>query len=498
MPVACRPVFSPEALPELACSTTVRAPMPALVFKKLSVLMAAYNEEESLHLCVAAVLAAPIPAGLERELIIVNDGSKDDTWTVMQDLAAKHPETIRIFAQPKNMGKGAAIRRAIAEMTGDLAIFQDADLEYDPDEYPKMLAPILDGRADVVFGSRFAGAERKVLLFWHTQVNKFLTFLSNALNDTNWTDMETCYKAFSASALKSMPLFSNRFGIEPEIAAKVARNRFNMFEVPINYNGRSYDEGKKINWKDGLAALWFIFKYRFSSKYSDPGKVTLDAIEQAPKFNRWMYDSVKPWLGKRVAELGCGRGNLSNFFRKHETVLLTDYRDDYLDPLREKWGQKKNLSFAKLDMSAREDYAVLTQFAPDTVVFLNVLEHVEDDRAVLKNLYDHVPSGCRLVVLVPFGMSLYSEFDKELGHFRRYEKGELEKKMVDAGFQVEHQFYFNKAGKLAWFMANTLGKRKKLTPLQLRIYNFLTPLFRVADKVLPGTGLSTVAICRKP
>ena len=467
-------------------------------FTKLSILMAAYNEEETLRTCVAAVLAAPLPEGIERELVIVNDGSKDETWEVMEGLAKENPATIRIFQQPVNMGKGAAIRRAIAEMSGDLAIFQDADLEYDPREYPKILAPILNGRAEVVFGSRFAGAERKVLLFWHTVVNKMLTLLSNMLNDTNWTDMETCYKAFTAQALKAMPLFSNRFGIEPEITAKVALNRFRMFEVPINYNGRGYDEGKKISWKDGVAALWFIFKYRFSSKYCDAGKVTLDAIEQAPKFNRWMYESVKPWLGKRVAELGCGRGNLSNFFRKHETVMLTDYRDDYLDPLRAKWGLKKNLSFAKLDMSQREDYGVLTKFEPDSVVFLNVLEHIEDDRAVLKNLFDHVPSGCRLAILVPFGMSLYSDFDKELGHFRRYEKGELEGKMREAGFTVEHQFYFNKAGKLAWFVANTLGKRKSLTPLQLRIYNFLTPAFRVWDKIAPGTGLSTVAICRKP
>ncbi len=472
--------------------------MTAPKYSKLSVLMAAYNEEETLRTCVAAVLNARLPLGIGREVVIVNDGSKDATWEVMEELEKENPGVIRIFQQPVNMGKGAAIRRAIAEMSGDLAIFQDADLEYDPNEYPKMLAPILDGRADVVFGSRFAGAERKVLLFWHTVINKMLTLLSNMLNDTNWTDMETCYKAFTATALKAMPLFSNRFGIEPEITAKVALNRFRMFEVPINYNGRGYDEGKKISWKDGVAALWFIFKYRFSSKYCDAGKVTLDAIEQAPKFNRWMYESVKPWLGKRVAELGCGRGNLSNFFRHHETVMLTDYRDDYLEPLRAKWGLKKNLSFAKLDMSQREDYAVLTKFAPDSVVFLNVLEHLEDDRAVLKNLFEHLPAGCRMIILVPFGMKLYSEFDKELGHFRRYEKGELEGKMRDAGFNVEHQFYFNKAGKLAWFLANTLGRRTKLTPLQLRIYNFLTPAFKVWDKVAPGSGLSTVAICRKP
>ena len=206
---------------------------------------------------------------------------------------------------------------------------------------------------------------------------------------------------------------------------------------------------------------------------------------------------MKPFLGKRVAELGCGRGNMSNFFRRHETVMLTDYRDDYLDPLRAKWGQKRNLTFQKLDMSQREDYVALTTFAPESVVFLNVLEHIEDDRAVLKNLFDHVPVGCRIVVLVPFGMKLYSDFDKELGHFRRYETSELEGKMREAGFEVETQFYFNKAGKLAWYVANTLGKQKRLTPMQLRIYNFLTPAFRVLEKVLPGTGLSTVAVCRK-
>ncbi len=221
---------------------------------------------------------APLPAGLEREIVLVDDGSGDRTWEVAQQLAAKHPE-IRIFQQPHNMGKGAALRRAIQEMSGDLAIFQDADLEYDPADYPRMLRPILEGKADVVFGSRFTGEERKVLYFWHTLANSFLTTFSNMLNDTNFTDMETCYKAFVSEALKAIPLESDRFGIEPEIAAKVARNRLRMFEVPISYNGRRYDEGKKITWRDGIAALWFIVKYRFSSNYSDAGKVTLDAIE---------------------------------------------------------------------------------------------------------------------------------------------------------------------------------------------------------------------------
>jgi len=310
--------------------------------------------------------------------------------------------------------------------------------------------------------------------------------------------METCYKAFRADCLRAIPLESNRFGIEPEITAKIARNRLRMFEVPINYNGRSYEEGKKITWRDGAAALWFIFKYRFSSNYNDAGKVTLDAMEQAPRFNRWMYDSVAPWLGRRVAELGVGRGNLSRYIKEHEHVLLTDYRTDYLEELRAKWQHHPHLAIAKLDLTQRADFDKLRDFAPDSVVFLNVLEHIEDDLAVLRALSETVPSGCRVVVLVPFNPKLYSEFDRALGHFRRYAKGELEGKFREAGFEIERQFFFNKAGVPAWYVANTLGRQGVLKPWQLKLYNLLTPLFRVLDRVLPISGLSTVVVGRKP
>jgi glycosyltransferase involved in cell wall biosynthesis len=244
-------------------------------YQKLSILVAAYNEEETLEASLARMISAPLPDGLEREIVLVNDGSKDRTWAIAQEVAARHPE-VRIFQQSPNQGKGAALRRAIAEMTGDLAIFQDADLEYDPRDYPRILRPILDGRADVVFGSRFTWGERKVLFFWHTLANQFLTLLSNMLNNTNLTDMETCYKAFVADALRRIPLESNRFGVEPEITAKVARNRLRMYEVPVSYAGRPYGEGKKITWRDGIAALWFIFRYRFSSNYCVSEKAAIE------------------------------------------------------------------------------------------------------------------------------------------------------------------------------------------------------------------------------
>src|SRR5687768_12295273 len=237
-------------------------------FRKLSILVAAYNEEATLRRCLTRVLAAQLPDGLEREVIVVDDGSTDRTFNVAEELAAQFP-LVRVFRQPANRGKGAALRRAISEMTGDLAVFQDADLEYDPDDYGRLLRPILAGRADVVYGSRFIGEERKVLYFWHTAGNRFLTLLSNMLNNINLTDMETCYKAFVADRLRSIPLVSDRFGIEPEITAKVARNRLRIYEVPISYNGRTYEEGKKIGWRDGVAALWLIARFRVSSKYAD-------------------------------------------------------------------------------------------------------------------------------------------------------------------------------------------------------------------------------------
>lgn len=227
----------------------------------LSVLIPVYNEEAFLEQVVLRVLAAPLPPLMERELVIIDDASTDNTRQILQKLATAYPE-IRPFTQSVNVGKGAAIRRAVQEMRGDYAIIQDADLEYDPNEYAVLLAPILAGHADVVYGSRFAARSvRKVLYYPHKIANQFLTFLSNLTTGLDLTDMETCSKAFRGEFLKTIPLRSQRFGIEPELTAKIAKRGVSVYEVPISYHGRCYREGKKITWRDGIAAIFTILKY---------------------------------------------------------------------------------------------------------------------------------------------------------------------------------------------------------------------------------------------
>src|SRR5450755_1477917 len=224
---------------------------------KLSVIMPVYNERATLREVVLKVLAVP----LEIELICVDDGSRDGSREILAELQSEHPQ-IRVVVQPQNLGKGAALRRGIQEATGDFVIIQDADLEYDPAEYPQLLEPLLAGKADVVYGSRFLGSgAHRVLYFWHSVGNWLLTLLSNCLTNINLSDMETCYKVFRREVIQAIPIEENRFGFEPEITVKVARRHLRIYEVGISYSGRTYEEGKKIGWKDGIRALYCLFKY---------------------------------------------------------------------------------------------------------------------------------------------------------------------------------------------------------------------------------------------
>jgi glycosyltransferase involved in cell wall biosynthesis len=230
----------------------------------VSILVPLYNEEEFIEPLLERVLTAPLPDALAREIIVVDDGSTDGSGEIVEQMAARSPGVIRLVRHDRNQGKGAAIRTAIEQARGEISIIQDADLEYDPGEYPRLIQPLLEGKADVVYGSRFlVSGERRVLYFWHSIANFVLTGFCNMVSDLNLTDMETCYKAFRTSLLHSIPIRSNRFGIEPEITIKLARREVRIYETPVSYHGRTYEEGKKIGLKDAINAFFCILRFRY-------------------------------------------------------------------------------------------------------------------------------------------------------------------------------------------------------------------------------------------
>ena len=308
---------------------------------------------------LAQVLAAPLPENMERELIIVDDCSTDGTSDILDRLAAREP-TIRLFRKNVNEGKGAAVRTAIQESRGDFCLVQDADLEYDPSEYPALLRPLLNGHADAVFGSRYlAGEQTRVLPFWHSMINKSLTLLSNMFCNLNLTDMETCYKVFRTDLLKSIPIRSNRFGFEPEITMKCAKRKLRIYEVPISYHGRTYEEGKKIGWKDGVKALGVILHFwLIDDLYVEPyGRAFLNNLTGTPQYLTWLARVLRPYLGDTVLELGAGIGNISARLMARRLLYVVAEKDPlYLHALGNRFLRTPNVLVLKLDPECPHDY----------------------------------------------------------------------------------------------------------------------------------------------
>jgi glycosyltransferase involved in cell wall biosynthesis len=466
---------------------------------KISILVPLYNEEEFIATLLERVIAAPLPAGFDREIIVADDGSTDASVEEVETVSEKYPGVIRLLRAARNQGKGAALRRAIAEARGEFSIIQDADLEYNPNEYLKLLAPLVDGRADAVFGSRFmSSGERRVLYFWHSLANHLLTGMCNMFADLNLTDMETCYKAFRTSLLQSIPLRSQRFGFEPEITIKLAKRQARIYETPISYSGRTYEEGKKIGLKDAFEAFWVILRTAFSRDiYLANDKDILDAFAGAPNFNRWMADTIRPYVGRRVLEIGAGMGNLTRqLVPGRKRYVATDIDREHLERLSNRLSHRPNLEIAELNAACPENLAPF-QGQMDTVICLNVLEHIEDDLEALRNIRSMLDDGGRAVILVPAGQGLFNSLDAELGHFRRYSEDQLRERMTAAGFDVEIILRFNRASRPGWWFNGTVLKRRTISRLQLRNFDRLVWLLRRVDAHLPWSQTSIIGIGRR-
>jgi len=478
----------------------------------LCVVMPCYNESATVREVAERVLASPYTA----ELVVVDDGSTDGTPEILAEL--RDPR-VKVLLQPVNRGKGAALRRGVSEATADFVIVQDADLEYDPADFERVLGPLLAGQADVVFGSRFlAGQPHRVLYFWHSVGNRVLTTVSNMFTNLNLTDMETCYKAFRREVIQSFTIEEDRFGFEPEITAKVATGGWRVYEVGISYAGRTYAEGKKIGWRDGLRAMYCIVRYsRPAGRGAPVGRrgpapaaaatpapaafeqadealqPTLETLDGAVNYTRWIHDLVRPYLGPEVLEVGAGDGTFTEMLVGADRVVATDLSPRCVTRLRERFaGRGVDVLEADVASSAASGRY-------DSVVLINVLEHVEDDGLAVKQLAAALrPGGC-LILWVPAFSSLYSDFDRRIGHQRRYRVAGLTALLDQAGLEVAEARYVNPVGGVAWWLlAKQLG-RDPVSGANVKLFDRVAvPVLRRLGRVDIGFGQSVLCVGRRP
>ncbi len=463
---------------------------------KVSVLIPVYNERWTLRELVRRVYEQ---SALLHEVIVVDDGSTDGSAQRLRELAARYggrEVPLRAVYKERNEGKGAAIMAGLERVAGDAVLIQDADLEYNPMDYPALLAPILAGRADVVYGTRFEGTEKRALLFWHMVGNRALTLLCDLLSNLNLTDVWTGYKVFRAPVLRQFRLRSRGFGFEPEVTIKAAKLGCRIYEVPIRYEGRSYAEGKKIGARDALTGILAMLRAWFSSEFGPVGVGgrAQRQLSTTGRYARFLYDQSSPHLGREVLEVAAGAGGLSRLLLDRDRLVLGAADPEQAAALAQAYRGWEYVSARRLDLARPETTEGLGGF--DTALCLQVLEHLDDDVAALARLRGLLKPGGRLLLLVPAHEALFGPLDRELGHRRRYGAESLRAKLGAAGFETESLRFFSPLAAAAWWLGGRLGSRGSPMPL-LRLFDRFAFASRWLARCRPSFGLELFVVARR-
>jgi glycosyltransferase involved in cell wall biosynthesis len=454
---------------------------------KISVIIPAFNEARTIQEVVRKVQNTPI----EKEVLIVDDGSVDGTGEAIRALSGKN---IKKFFHGTNLGKGAAIATAWPHAEGDVIIIQDADLEYDPAEYSRLLAPILEGRADVVFGSRFLG-EHRCLLFAHYIANKILNLFANVIYDTMLTDMMTGAKAFRRERLGALNLRAKRFGFEGEITGEVFKRGLRVFEVPVSYNCRTYQEGKKITWVSFFDVLSWLVKTRFRPR--EPGFKAQQLLGRMKRYPAYLFRKIEAFVKPPTLEIGCGHGNMLSFFLMKGPVEVVDISDENLEIIKRRFPGHAGLKVRKEDIENGLRPGIF-EGQPKTIVCMNVLEHIADDTQALKNIAAGMTEGSVCILFVPAHKKWMSPIDAGLGHLRRYDKEDVRALVCASGLVLSKIESVNSLLGAGWWFNFCLLRQENFSAFPLWLADALVPLFGVFDRLLPSLGLNVLAVCRKP
>ena len=473
----------------------------------LSVIIPCYNEGSTIEDVIEAVKKQPF----FKQIIVVDDGSTDATPNILKNIKGDEKNEILILRHKENLGKGAAIKTGLKHVKGDIIIIQDADLEYDPSEYPKLLQPIIEDKADVVFGSRFLES-RRTIYFTNYIANLTFSFLINFLYGTTLTDIATGYKVFRREVFEEIgELQANDFSFEIEFTSKVIQKGFRIYEVPIKYQGRTYEAGKKIGWKHGFEYLYWMFReYLKREKKTNFTFLLGNSVNIAKVFFNF---GIKDFLGNKVLELNSGEGKISRFLLGREFLILSDPSEKNLRILKSKFYQTRRLIITKFDIivddskilfdalkeNTNSEYFSDSEYFLDTCIAVDTLPKVDDDKKALEKINKILPRGGRAILYIPQDKSLFGKLDLSLGYKRRYDDVEVEEKIKNVGFEIKNQICFGKPLKPLWRISNIylkVGDRKNILPAFIPlIADFISILF--PQNLFGGEGIGKVIWAEK-